>query len=984
MGKLVPYALKDTPNLIESGIFPVQKLSYEAQRERKSGHGQVLPQLGAYWKGRKPLILVRAILLGLLLPVTESDKEDLQILEKLLAFDDRGLARRAFATKKLTPNRIIKLNEKFEKSLDCFDGLSLDTDKIRWKKAVSEASKIEIIEQTLRTVASYAEKANYCKRPEEIDQDWLYAPIWIDIKKHYAKWGLQANSFHELIEQLGILRYGHRPQVGDPFAGGGSIPFESARLGCDVNASDLNPLACMLNWGASSIIGTNKRKQDAIEQELESVRLLITTEIEKLRIERNEYEEKAKSFLYCTETVCPQTGWRIPISGSWVISESKSIIANLQPNFENKNFDINIKTSPTENEIEIAQRGTIRNGKIIYALEGEIYQNSLRSIRGDNLDQTGNRINQLRKWTKLDIQPRDNDVFTERLYAIEWFYQFKKTGQTATYFAKPSMQDSLREKKVSQLVIENIANWQSSGLISSSEIEGGFNTNQPIWERGWTYWHHFFNPRQLLLQKMITEKSMSSKFPAEMLVFATRAIDYNNRGCRWTPGRSVIANLFDNQALNTLWNYGTRSSSDLLSKWRKGSLKFKEVKSKNYSIRCQPANNVDPADIFITDPPYADAVHYHEITEIFISWLQGDLPQPYNDWTWDSRRALAIKGSGLEFRQKMIEAYKKMSENMPDNGYQCVMFTHSSVKVWADITNILWASGLQVVTAWCVSTETSTSIRDGNRIQGTVLLILKKRKTETRTGYKQIILAKLTSEVEQQVNTMMNLNNDIKDLMGESTFSNADIQLAGQAAALKVLTSYTSIGGEAVTSFALRLGDRSSTNVVEEIVSHAIDIANSLLYPSQINKNTWEKLRGVEKFYLQMMDIGSSKLDSFQNYAKLYRVIDYQRLMSSVKANNASLKAISKFKSRELLPSSQIGQTWLGQLIIGLQHISSTNTTPEIVITQIVNSVSDFILVRNDLINILEFIEVKSPESEIREAATILKGQLRNLRILNQ
>lgn len=81
---------------------------------------------------------------------------------------------------------------------------------------------------------TYEQRAALGKRPEEVDPAWLYAPVWPAVNRHYAQRGLNAQSFPELIEQLGILRYGHRPRVGDTFCGGGSIPFEAARLGCDV------------------------------------------------------------------------------------------------------------------------------------------------------------------------------------------------------------------------------------------------------------------------------------------------------------------------------------------------------------------------------------------------------------------------------------------------------------------------------------------------------------------------------------------------------------------------------------------------------------------------------------------------------------------------------------------------------------------------------------------------------------------------------
>ncbi len=107
MSVVTPLALQQAPVLIES-VFPAQKVSFEAQRERKAGAGQTLTALGSYWKGRKPLILVRAIVLGTLLPPTEDAEKDLEIFEKLMAFDEEGLARRALIQKKITPKEIAR------------------------------------------------------------------------------------------------------------------------------------------------------------------------------------------------------------------------------------------------------------------------------------------------------------------------------------------------------------------------------------------------------------------------------------------------------------------------------------------------------------------------------------------------------------------------------------------------------------------------------------------------------------------------------------------------------------------------------------------------------------------------------------------------------------------------------------------------------------------------------------------------------------
>ena len=88
---ITPLFLKDAPALIER-LLPVQKLSAEAYKEQMAGSGKTLTALGSYWKGRKPLILSKACILGCLLPATDDPARDLEIFEKLMAMDEIGRA----------------------------------------------------------------------------------------------------------------------------------------------------------------------------------------------------------------------------------------------------------------------------------------------------------------------------------------------------------------------------------------------------------------------------------------------------------------------------------------------------------------------------------------------------------------------------------------------------------------------------------------------------------------------------------------------------------------------------------------------------------------------------------------------------------------------------------------------------------------------------------------------------------------------------
>ena len=142
--------------------------------------------------------------------------------------------------------------------------------------------------------------------------------------------GTNAQSFPELVEQLGIMRFGHRPRVADTFCGSGQIPFEAARLGCDVYASDLNPVACMLTWGAFNIVGALPKSREAREGSRNWC-ARCRREIDRLGVETDGDGWRAKVFLYCVEVRCPQSGWMVPLLPTRVVSKGYRVLVELLP-----------------------------------------------------------------------------------------------------------------------------------------------------------------------------------------------------------------------------------------------------------------------------------------------------------------------------------------------------------------------------------------------------------------------------------------------------------------------------------------------------------------------------------------------------------------------------------------------------------------------------------------------------------------------------
>lgn len=969
--ELVPFALKDAPALIET-VFPAQKVSFEALKERSAGRGQTLPAIGSYWKGRKPLILVRSIILGSLLPSTERPDADLSIFEKLMAFDEESLARRAFAANAFSASEIQKLipisdPERY------FSGRG-------WQRDVSDEDKLALYRVALTTFSTYEEKAALCKRPEEVDQFWLYEHVWPAVNEHYAHLGIKVHSMVDLIRQFGLLRYGHAPKVGDTFCGGGSIPFEAARLGCDVYASDLNPIACMLTWGAINIVGASAERRKEIEISQARMAGLLDEEFAELGIEQDSHGNRAKAYLYCLETKCPETGWMVPMIQNRIISTKRSVIAKLEPDYAFQRFNIVVEEGVSASELKEANKGTIQGGDLVYELDGITHRSSIKTIRGDYRDIDGKNANRLRLWNKADFKPNPDDIFQERLYAIQWIT--KETlhkGRQETFFASITNEDLERELKVESIVAKKLAYWQEEGWVPDMAIEHGDETTRLFRERGWTYWHHLYTPRNLLFMATIMKHTDSP----ELAVLHCGQADWNSKKVRWDRISLTALNAMTDQALDTNVDWLTRSSY-VFCHGRNTSLRDREVFPQSVEILSLPADALaKKCEIFITDPPYADAVNYHEITEYFIGWLRKDPPKPFDEWVWDSRRALAVKGSGDDFRRGMVAAYKAMADHMPDNGMQCVMFTHQDTGVWSDMVSIFWAAGLQVVAAWYIATETSTELKKGGYVQGTVTLMLRKRRAGENAGFKSRILPAVRREVERQIHSMMHLNSTVENNMGEPVFNDSDLQMAGYAAALKVLTAYTHIGGEDVTTLAMRPRTRGEVTVIDEIVQQAAEAANELLVPEGLKTESWSKLSGIERFMFRMLDIettGAGKLDNYQNFAKAFHVADYTKVMGSMTANKARLKTIKEFASRDLSDVTELGASRLGHLIVALQQLLK-EVEPKSVVSQLQMDIPDLIQVRELLVDMLAFIEVKATESDVRDAAEILGARLKNQRL---
>ena len=598
---------------------------------------------------------------------------------------------------------------------------------------------------------------------------------------------------------------------------------------------------------------------------------------------------------------------------------------------------------------EAQRSGTAKNNSMICPHCGKL--TPISSLRHDRMDEAGNVIYGLRRWEKTEFEPRSDDVYHERLYAVRY-----ETNDGKRYYCAPSKRDLDNERKVHDIVAAHFTEWQEQGLIPSLGIESGYNTDQLIRERGWSYWHQLFNVRGLFMlvqfAKHMHQLSNDKLILGAAILGYNKCVDYQSKLCRWHAGCDKSEQTYYNQALNTMMNYGVKTLPLLSTLWFTTGKAY--VLNQNSVVALADASDCDAhTDFWITDPPYADAVNYHELSEFFLAWDKSLLIKAFPDWYTDSKRILAVRGD-KHFSQTMIDIYSNLTRHMNDDGMHVVMFTHSDPAVWAQLALIMWKAGLTVTAAWNIATETDASgLKDGNYVKGTVLLILRKQK-----GDEEAFLDELTSDIKREVKKQIESMQALDD-KEDPNFSDPDYVLAAYAASLKVLTSYKSIG-EIDLDYELNLAinDPSKSEVVK-LIERAKKIAYDCIIPIDFDGFLWKELSAAERFYIKGLEAekhGNYQISTYQEYARGFGLSNYGKMMASERANTARLKTPSELAMRSITEVPSFENSTLRTILAAVYVAIKEDENPDKGLWHLKNSLPDYWSSRELIKQILAYL----------------------------
>ncbi|MEK7254139.1 MAG: DNA methylase, partial [Bacteroidota bacterium] len=316
----------------------------------------------------------------------------------------------------------------------------------------------------------------------------------------------------------------------------------------------------------------------------------------------------------------------------------------------------------------------------------------------------------------------------------------------------------------------------------------------------------------------------------------------------------------------------------------------------------------------------------------------------------------------------------------PDSGAQVVMFTHQSSAVWADLALILWAAGLQVSAAWTIQTETSSSLKTGNYVQGTVIMVLRKQ-VSADFGF----LSDIQSDVEQGVREQLRYMTDIED-RDDPNFEDTDYQLAAYAAALRELTRYRHIEDIDIQYELTRERRSGEQSEIEKIIESAVKVCMDYLVPPDFDGSLWRTLAPEERFYIKGLEVqshGEHRSGVYQEMARGYGLRDYRLFLKSDKANETRLMTAIEFGNKEL-GQEGFGKTLLREVLFAIRT-THQEETPRPARQRLHQNLPDYWGRRQDVIKLLKYLEMRCERighwSADVKAAYLLRGYLENDRV---
>ena len=665
---------------------------------------------------------------------------------------------------------------------------------------------------------------------------------------------------------------GQPPKLLDPFAGGGAIPLEGLRLGCEVEASDLNPVAVLILKGTVEYPQKygqpdsrpvpdyiHRAAQDPAQARFNDGNLAESYRrnplaadvrywghwmLEKAREELAEFYPPDPdgsvpvAYLWSRTIPCPSCSAEMPLIRQYWLARSDRKRVALEPVLDRDNNRVDFKVVEGSEVTGDPAEATTTRGDTRCLLCGQVVK--------------GSRIRSLATEGKM----------SDSMTAVV----LQNQGRIGKRYRCDDAGDLLAFKRASKgLETQSTSHLQNFTPVPDEPIAPD-TLGLRIDAFGLRTWGQLFNDRQLMT--LVTFCRLASEAHQQMLdhgidseyaralttylaMIVDKAADFGSTLCilNNVGGRGVV-HTYGRQALSMVWDYAESNPfceqgagwSSYLNRTVDG---IKEASfGKPAMVRRADAATLDCTDfdIIVTDPPYYNAIDYAGLSDFFYVWLKrsiGPLYPDLLDLPLTPKREQAIMGSesnSLEHKERYLtltaSAFARSARALKDEGRFGVVFAHNDPEAWgALMSSLLWAELLPDAT-WPIDTEREGRISSATRanLQTSVWMACRKREEHAGDAFLGDVLEEMRSVIRERLLYFWS-----KGIRG------ADFFISAIGPALSVFGRYRRVlrpdGTEVTVLDFLDIVRRESTTVALEQVLHGADLG--IIDPVTRQYATW-------------------------------------------------------------------------------------------------------------------------------------------------